>query len=235
MIKPEIKDLVKSLHKVGKSQRYISESLKLSRNSVHSILHEAKNDEPLIKDLDKELVNKIKSLLSSCRGNLVRVHEILTTEHNESLAYSSLTYLVRKYDLQNKKKPRVGIFTFECGEEMQHDTSPHWLEIAGKKIKAQCASLVLAFSRRTFAQYYPCFTRFEAKAFLQQAIEFMNGSCRKCIIDNTSVILVAGAGEYARVAEDMKIFEKLYEFKFAAHDVNRPSRKYHVAYCTSCN
>jgi hypothetical protein len=74
-------------------------------------------------------------------------------------------------------------------------------------------------------QYYPCFTRFEAKIFLQQALEFMQGSCQRCIIDNTSVILAAGSGENALVAVDMKVFESLYGFKFIAHRINHAPRK----------
>jgi hypothetical protein len=54
---------------------------------------------------------------------------------------------------------------------MQHDTSPHRVLFAtagtpGKIVTVQCAGLVLAYSRRLFMQYYPRFTRFEAKAFL---------------------------------------------------------------------
>jgi hypothetical protein len=46
---------------------------------------------------------------------------------------------------------------------MQHDTSPHRLMLAGKPITAQCAALVLAFSRRLFVQYYP---RYVAPEFM---------------------------------------------------------------------
>jgi IstB-like ATP binding protein len=56
---------------------------------------------------------------------------------------------------------------------MQHDTSPHRVMIAGRSVTAQCASLVLACSRRLFAQYYSRYTRFEAKHFLLEAVRFM--------------------------------------------------------------
>jgi hypothetical protein len=63
-------------------------------------------------------------------------------------------------------KRRSGIYTFEPGEVMQHDTSPHRFELGDKPVSAQCASLILTYSRMLFIQYYPAFTRFEAKAFL---------------------------------------------------------------------
>ena len=56
---------------------------------------------------------------------------------------------------------RSGEYHFAPGQEMQHDTSPHRLEVAGKPLVAQCAGLTLAYSRRLFVQYYPRFTRFE--------------------------------------------------------------------------
>lgn len=81
------------------------------------------------------------------------------------------------------KKKRAGRYHFEPGEEMQHDTSPHQVLIGGKKTTAQCAGLNLAYSRPLFIQYDPCFTRFEAKVYLSQGFEFMDGTCSRCTID----------------------------------------------------
>jgi len=47
----------------------------------------------------------------------------------------------------------VGEYYFEPGEEMQHDTSPHQLKLGNKEVKVQCASLVLAYSRKLFMKY----------------------------------------------------------------------------------
>ena len=38
--------------------------------------------------------------------------------------------------------------------------------IARKRVNWKDASLVLGYSRKLYVQYYPCFTRFEAKIFL---------------------------------------------------------------------
>ena len=162
-------------------------------------------------------------LITTCRGNLVRVREILAQQYHHKVPYSTLTHLVRKHQL--KKTPqRVGEYCFSPGEEMQHDTSPHLVYFGAKKVKAQCAALVLGFSRKIFMQYYPSFTRFEAKAFLQQALQFMQGSCKRCVIDNTSVILAAGAGVHAVIAPEMLMFCRFFGFEFIAHAVNDPNR-----------
>ncbi|TCU82924.1 integrase-like protein, partial [Roseateles saccharophilus] len=120
---------------------------------------------------------------------------------------------------------RSGTYDFAPGQEMQHDTSPHRLEVAGKSVTAQCAGLTLAYSRRLFVHYYPRFTRFEAKHFLLQAVQFMQGSCPRCIIDNTSVVLAGGAGADAVIAPEMAAFARSLGIEFRAHRVNHPDRK----------
>lgn len=228
MHKPPTEHLVKQLLHLGKSIREIGRVLNLSRNTVRRFLRrEAASDGKMFKnEQEQELVELIQSLLQSCRGNLVRVHEILNSEHQQDLAYSSLTYLVRKYQLKETgKKKRFGEYYYEPGVEMQHDTSPHQLIINGQPVKAQCASLTFGFSRKLFIQYYPCFTRFEAKIFLSEALSFMQGSCQRCIIDNTSVILAGGAGAYAVVAPEMLFLSRIFGFTFMAHAVGDANRK----------
>ena len=201
----------------------------MSRNTVKAILKDSVVDsisDTACKEVpDDTLMELIPSLLKSCCGNLVRVHEVLAEEYQQELAYSTLTYLVRKWQLREGATKRFGEYCFEPGDEMQHDTSPHKVVLDGKTIVAQCASLIFGFSRTIFVQYYPCFTRFEAKVFLSEALSFMQGSCRRCIIDNTSVILAAGAGKYAVVAPEMLFFSRMFGFEFIAHAVNNPNRK----------
>lgn len=228
MHEPPTANMVKQLLQRGKSIREIGRILKLSRNTVRKLLRrETPPDGPMFKnEHEQELVELIRSLLQPCRGNLVRVHEIMTNDHQHDLAYSSLTYLVRKYQLKETgKKQRFGEYYYDPGVEMQHDTSPHQLMINGKLVKAQCASLVFGFSRKLFIQYYPCFTRFEAKIFLSEALSFMQGSCQRCIIDNTSVILAAGAGANAVVAPEMLFLSRIFGFTFVAHAVGDANRK----------
>ena len=229
MHQPPIKQTVQQLHEAGKGIREISRILNMSRNTVRSILKKVNQtvpDNTRCRAVEEAaLIERIRPLIHSCRGNLVRVHEILTEEHQQECAYSTLTRLVRKYQLRNGPSKRFGEYLFEPGHEMQHDTSPHYVMMNGKSVKAQCASLVFGFSRMLFIQYYPCFTRFEAKVFLNEALAFMQGSCRRCVIDNTSVILAAGAGKYAVIAPEMLFFSRFFGFEFMAHAVDDCNRK----------
>ena len=161
-----------------------------------------------------------------CEGNVVRVQEVLETEHEIRIPYSTLTRWVREADLR-APKPRSGSYHFGMGEEMQFDTSPHHLKLNDHPIKAQCASLVLAYSRRIFIRYFPGFTRFEAKAFLREALCFMDGSTARCLVDNSNVVVASGSGAEAVMAPEMAAFGQIFGFEFIAHavgDANRSAR-----------
>src|SRR5260370_37130349 len=97
--------------------------------------------------------------------------------------------------------------------------------MGGKGITGQCAGLVLAFSRQLFIQYYPRFPRCEAKHILLEAARFMDGTCPLCIIDNSSVIVAAGAGAAAVIAPEMHACARTLGFGFRARRVGHPDRK----------
>jgi hypothetical protein len=166
---------------------------------------------------------RIATAFTQARGNAVRAQQLLAADGLE-VAYSSLTRWIRQAELR-KPPRRAGEYCFGVGREMQHDTSPHRVTIAGRTVTVQCASLVLAYSRRLYIQYYPRYSRFEAKHFLLEAVRFMDGACPTCIIDNTSVILAAGSGADAIVAPEMAAFACTLGFEFRAHRVNHPDRK----------
>jgi len=168
----------------------------------------------------------IHEIFKRTGGNAVRIQEILESEYGHTVPYSTLTRIVRDLDLrEDKMKRRSGTYEFGPGQEMQHDTSPHQVIVGDRKVKAQCAGLVLGYSRKLFIQYYPCFTRFEARVFLDEAFRFMEGTCPRCIIDNTSVIVAHGSGPDAEIAPEVERFGQIFGVKFVAHAVGDADRK----------
>ena len=220
----EIRANVHTLHQQGISLREISRVLRLSRNTVRRILRAPQGVDVVAPPVDEAMQQRLAEVYARARGNAVRMAQILAAEYDLHTPYSTLTRWVRQAELRKPAK-RSGEYHFAPGQEMQHDTSPHKLEIAGKNITAQCAGLTLAYSRRLFIWYYPRFTRFEAKDFLLRAAQFMDGTCPLCVIDNTSVMLAGGAGPDAVFAPEMVAFARSLGFKFMAHRVNDPNRK----------
>ena len=110
---------------------------------------------------------------------------------------------------------------------MQHDTSPHEAEIAGKTRKIQTASAVLCYSRMILFQCYPRFQRFDCKVFLTEALRYFGGSSRSVMIDNTHVVVLRGTGAAMIPVPEMEAFGERFGFRFAAHelgDANRSAR-----------
>jgi hypothetical protein len=79
-----------------------------------------------------------------------------------------------------------------------------------------------------FAQVYTTFNRFYCKVFLTEAIKsFFQGAARRCMVDNTSVVIARGTGKNAIPAPEMKAFGDRFGFHFEAHekgDANRSAR-----------
>ncbi len=223
MISQMMRDTILTLHAEGYSIRKINKLTNVARNTIRKILKE--KETPQEKE-PREIMprEQLQKLYKSCKGNVVRIQEILETEHNRKIGYSTLTRIVREARLR-KPKQRVGQWTFEPGEEMQHDTSPHKITLGEKTVTAQCAALIFHYSRMIYVQYYARFRRFEARCFLQEAITALGGACKRCVIDNSSVILAAGCGEDAVPAPETRELGRHYGFTFLAHALFNPERK----------
>lgn len=154
----------------------------------------------------------------------MRVREKLR-DSGAVVSYSTLTWFCREHGIGLKEKVPVRRILTGPGEEMQHDTSPYVIAIGGKEVKRQCASLVLGYSRMIFIRFYPRFDRFYCKVFLTDAFKYFGGTCRRCVIDNTSIAIACGAGRLAQVAPEMESFELRFGFKFMAHAIDHADRK----------
>lgn len=157
---------------------------------------------------------------------MVRVHEELQSS-GTALSYPALTAFCRKHGIGQKPVVPAGQYHFDPGEEMQHDTSPHKLVMAGQRRLMQTASAVLCYSHMLFFQCYPTFQRFDCKVFLNEALKYFGGSCKITMIDNTHVVVLRGTGPDMIPVPEMAAFGERYGFEFHAHkigDANRSGR-----------
>src|SRR5580658_5103367 len=224
----ETRTAILQLRAKGHGIRRIAHALEVSRGTVKRVLKAGTAEVPAIERREKAepYASQILELHARCNGNLVRVHEELEAA-GIVIPYPTLTGYCRRRGIGQKPKERTGHYSFEPGEEMQHDTSPHDVTIGGKKRRVQCASLVLCYSRMIYAQVYPRWTRFWVKVFLTAALRFFQGAAGRCMLDNSSVVVAGGAGKHAVIAPEMVAFAKRFGFVFAAHelgDANRSAR-----------
>ena len=217
------------LHEAGHCVRAIARAIHVSRGAVRSVL-DRKTAEvpPLVRpELAASLREDIAVLLVSCKGNLVRVHEELIAS-GAQLSYPALTAFCRRHQIGHAPKAPHGHYDFPPAKEMQHDTSPHRVKIAGNWEHADTASVVLCFSRLLFAQIYPTYNRFLAKIFLTEALRYFGGAAADCMIDNPHVIVLLGTCAAMVPAPEMEAFAERYGFTFKAHEVGDANRSARV-------
>jgi transposase len=213
----------------GVSKREIAQVLRLSRPTVRKVLRENSTDVPEIQRAEKAepYREQILELLTSCKGNLVRVHEELVAG-GAALSYPALTGFCRRQGIGQTPIVPAGQYHFEPGVEMQHDTSPHTVEVGGRKYKAQTASAVLCYSRMLFFQINPTFQRFDCKVFLTDALRFTGGAPERVMIDNTHVVVLRGTGREMIPVPEMEAFAERFGFRFVAHAIGNANRSARV-------
>jgi len=211
------------------SVRAIARALKISRVPVREVLRSGSTDVPMISraEICEPHRQQILELLAQCKGNLVRVQQELTAS-GANVSYTALTAFCRRHGIGQTPKVAAGRYAFLPGEELQHDTSPHEVEVAGRRRKAQTASAVLCYSRMLFFQIYPTFQRFDCKVFLTEALRYFHGATKRVEIDNTHVVVLRGTGRAMVPVPEMAAFAERYGFRFVAHEVGDANRSAHV-------
>ncbi len=213
------------LHDQGHGSRAIAQALGVARASVRRVLDSGRATLPESNraQLAEPWREQILELERRYQGHLGRVHEELIAR-GAALSYPTLTAFCRRHHIGRAPPRPAGRYEFAAGAEMQHDTSPYTIEIGGKKVKRQCASLVLGYSRRMYIRFYAKFDRFACKVFLTEAFKALGGTCGQCVIDNSHVVIVCGTGKNAQVSPEMEAFEKRFGFKFLAHELGHADR-----------
>lgn len=237
MLDKQARAAILALAGKGRNRCEISRALGVSRNSVKRVLREGTAEAGAVERASRldEYLDDIRELYARCkdgrgRTNMVRVYEELEDKlrwegKKLDVSYSALTWFCREHGIGVKEKVPAARIVTEPGEEMQHDTSPYTLELGGRKTKLQCASLVLGYSRMLYMQFYLRFQRFDMKIFLTEAFRYFGGTCRRCVIDNTSIAIACGSGVRAQMASEIEAFEERFSFRFLAHEIMHSDRK----------
>ena len=226
MIDPDMRNAIFQLHTEGMSLREISRRLHVSRNAVRNIVrHQGKITRKERKDkiqIDPELLER---LYHECDGWLQRIHEKLVEEEQIQVAYSTLTRMLSNLGFGRNQPVRCDRVPDEPGAEMQHDTTVYQVKLSGRRTKLIASLLYLRYSKRRYLKLYHVFNRFVMKCFLHEALMFWGYSAKRCIIDNTNLARLRGAGGQAVIVPEMNAFSRRYGFQFACHAINHPNRK----------
>ena len=173
MIDPDTRRAVFQLHTEGMPLREISRRLRISRNTVRTIIDQQGRMPPAAgKDkipIDPDLLRRLHR---ECRGWIQRMHEKLAEEEGIRIGYSTLSRRVRKLGLGRSRTARCDRVPDQPGAEMQHDTSDYRLRLSGILVKVIASLLYLRYSKERYLKFYLAFNRFLMKCFFHEALTF---------------------------------------------------------------
>jgi transposase len=217
---------VYALHQEGLSAREIARRLCVGRNTIRRIIAR-KGEGPSTShrrriQLDEEL---LRSLFTQCAGRAQRVYEKLVEEHKFQVSYTSVTRLLRELHLRTPLKTRCHHVDDVPGAEMQHDTTVYQVPLGERREKVIASVLYLRYSKRRYLKFYRAFNRFRMKCFFHEALAFWGCSAKECIIDNTNLARLRGAGAQALMVPEMSGFARQYGFTFRCHALGHANRK----------
>lgn len=226
MIDPDMRNAIFKLHAEGMSVREISRRLNVSRNSVRAIIAQqgkfSRKDRNDKRHIDPELLQRLHH---ECNGWMQRIHEKLIEEEQIEVGYSTLTRMLRELGLSHAQPARCDRVPDEPGAEMQHDTSDYKIKLSGQRTHLIASLLYLRYSKRRYLKFYRVFNRFAMKCFLHEALMFWRYSAWRCIIDNTNLARLRGAGKGAIITAEMQAFSRRYGFEFVCHAIMHSNRK----------
>jgi transposase len=226
MIDPGKRNAIYQLHLEGMSQREISRLMGVSRKAVKRIIRQrgefVREERKDKLHIDRELLER---LYRECNGWGERIHERLKEEENITVGYSTLTRMLRELGIGQAKSTRCHRVPDEPGAEMQHDTTVYQVKLAGVRTRLVASVIYLRYSKRKYLKFYRAFNRFKMKCFLHEALMFWEHSAHVCVIDNTNLARLRGAGSTAIIVPEMAEFARRHGFKFLCHAIRRPNRK----------
>ena len=226
MIEPDKRKAIFALHEEGIGVRQIARQLRVSRNSVRSVIT-AQGAMPTSTRKDKIRIDPelLERLYGECKGFVQRVHEKLAEEEKIEVKYSTLTRMLRELGIGRKRKARCDRVPDVPGEEMQHDTSPYTVSLGDERVKVVASLMYLRYSKRRYLKFYRRFNRFAMKCFFHEALMHWGYSAPVCIIDNTNLARLRGTGKNAVMVPDMATFSGQYGFEFQCHEIGHSNRK----------
>ncbi|CAN5570956.1 hypothetical protein BH10PLA2_BH10PLA2_16520 [soil metagenome] len=227
MIDAEIRNAIWTLYKQGKTKQELARLFDLDKKTVFKII-KLEGRVPTARRKDKKRPDHelISQVYKRCEGFARRTHEVLTKEYSVEIGYSTLNRVLQEIEASSTKDydpgpPRI----VKPGEFMQHDTSPHVLNVGGKRSLLQCAGLYFRYSKVRYIKYYRSFDKFAMKGFMFEAASFWKHMGGLCVIDNTSLAVRSGTGENAIFHDDMKAFARQLGFEWVAHPLKKPNWK----------
>jgi hypothetical protein len=114
MLDQTLRQAILPLRDAGHGTRAIAHALEISRGAVKAVLRSGGASPPPLERAEKAEPHRedILALYTSCKGNLVRVHEELIAQKIVTLSYPALTAFCRKHGIGYEPPKPSGQYHF---------------------------------------------------------------------------------------------------------------------------
>ena len=196
MLDQATRSVILDLCSRGHGVRQIARTLRISRGAVRKVLSASCAQVPRIDRPEKAepYRDQIVDLFSTCKGNLVRVHEELG-EQGATLSYPALTGFCRRHGIGHPTPLPVGPVRLRArGRDAARHVAPPDADrrrrAADRRRRRSC-SVTRGCSSSSAIRV---FTGFTARSSSPTRCATSAGACGICMIDNTHVVVASGTG-----------------------------------------
>lgn len=142
-----------ALYQAGNGKRAVAGALHISPGAVRKALAADSTQVPVLDRQEKAEPHhgELAELVVRCEGK-PGTRARGARAQGALISYFALSACCRRHGIEHEPPEPAGQYDHQPGEEMQHDTSPHFADIGGREHPVPIARLALAYSRQAFPQ-----------------------------------------------------------------------------------
>jgi transposase len=184
---------IRHLASIGKSQRFIAQTLGISRDAVARALKQEELPHYQREPTVQHTLEAFRPVVEQGLARGLSGKRLLAAVRQSGYSASTATFYRWLQDVQKERATPQATCRFETGpgEQAQFDWSPYLVQIGGECVRIVIYSLVLGYSRRI--HFYPsvCERQDSVIEGLEVALRHFEGSCRFVVIDNAKTMVLA--------------------------------------------
>jgi transposase len=183
---------VRHLASLGKSQRFIAQTLGISREAVARAIKQEEHSEYQRQATVQQKLEDFRPVVEQGLARGLTGQRLLAAVSQSGYSGSPATFYRWLASIQKQRESANAACRFETGpaEQAQFDWSPYLLEVGGVLVRVIVYSVVLGYSRRI--HFYPSLSEKQDSVIegLEVGLRHFGGACRFVLIDNAKAMVL---------------------------------------------
>ena len=195
MISLESWQTIRHLASLGKSQRFIAQTLGISRDAVARAIRQDEHSEYDREPTVQQMLGGFQLVVEEGLARGLSGKRLFDAVRQSGYGGSRATFYRWLAAVKQARLERIGTegasrFETGPGEQAQFDWSPYMLEVGGSIVRVIIYSLIFGYSRRL--HFYPSLSENQDSVMegLEVGLRHFGGSCRFVLIDNAKAMVL---------------------------------------------